>query len=1313
MRKLLIILTCILSCILNTAAPIAAQQRMRVNISQLNVSAFPSAITNSIVQDEQGFIWVGTDQGLCQFDGYSVRTFSKSQYPQLASNRISALNYDRSRNILWIGTWRGLSYLDLKQEKICRVEASKQAAVRSLMLDQQGQLWVGSNTGLATYQFQKGKLLRNNLTQNLPHHTVRCVANIDQNSVWVGTYNGLSIYHNALWEKVEFPKEILKNATTIGNDLILSILPIIYKKQQAVAVGTQTGLRILDEAGHELAYYNQKNSALSNEVIKSMLPLENKLLLGTDFGLNILDLNSGQVQSFYHDPEQLHSLPSNIIRALFQDKYGMIWLMTDDGIGLLQQQDPAIRFHPVFYSDHGIKSGNHIKSMALMSGKLWMATEHGLISETLATHEHQYLTAEKDSRARLNLDQVNVVRKSPADQLWIGTSAGINIWDPATEHMQSIRAGKENGLQSNYIADLMITAQEQLVSAWEGGVFSAQKGQRHLFKKIGDYSGAQFIATPSSKLIFHDHAYYQYIDGQIQPLEWLNKLLADVPVTFAGIAHKNCLYIGSEGKVYQFDLHQKRLLKIIHYPLPQPMPIINLAIDRQGGLWGTTAHVFFKVEADHCVIFPLVQVYSAVHLHANCAFISPDNMMYIGGKNGYLSIDIDQLNYPNKIPQLKISRLKINGKMDHARTTEINDHRNITLHHDASSVKIELSNFMFTNPANQTFTYQLAPLDQRAHILKDGDNAIAYSHLPAGKYQLSINSYNQYGITNTKPMVIQLSILPPWWKSVPALAGYFLLFLLLAGTGIYIYLREERLKNAMKIAQLNQQHIRQDLENRQTFMVNISHELKTPLSLIGPPLRSIVHELPLNDQQRELFNISFKNIDRLQSLSSQILEYQMVESGVAQLTPVPVELVAFLQTLLQAFTHLADRKQIQLKLDTNLPTFFCALDTQKLETILLNLLGNAMKFTPQGGAVVLGFSAQPADQQITLTVTDNGIGIGEAQKAKIFDLFYQTEKGKSVAEGTGIGLAMVRQFVQLMQGSVTVTSEQGQGSCFSLRLPVELSKQTHTRTDKPAGTSVMPNTEKPMGQKLLLVDDNEDILSFLSLSLKADYELHFAYDGLSAVEQAKTILPDLILMDVMMPIMDGFEACEKIRNIAELQAVPIVFLTAKGAPEDQLKSVLVGGDSFIAKPFDLQFLKEKIKRILRKDQAVRDFMQSQSQSPIPTVDPADNQDYEFMHTVLHFIEEHLSEETLNVQLVADKMNISSTHLYRKVKDIDGRTPKELITVYRMEKAGAMIRNNEGNITDIMYAVGFSSRSTFSKSFKAYFGLAPSKYKQGE
>ncbi len=1298
----------------------AAQQTLYFSNLRFE-NGLPSSVTSSIVQDKAGFIWIGTDEGLCRYDGYSMINFTKGKNNNsLPSNRISALLLDDDK--LWVATWNGLCTINTQTFEIKNITTGNIHVFRSLYKDCNGNIWIGSANGVLVYSPKKDKFeYYCSSNSSLSNNTIRSFYQDANGVMWIGTYDKLNSFDGHHFTSYDLKGNLKPD---IHNNLILSIVPH-PKDSSLLWVGTETGLCLFNKKFGSYSVTNTQNSSLSNDVIKCIYSdnKNDKLWLGTDFGLNIYDNKNQKVTPYYHNPNINYTISNNVVISIYKDNSDLLWFITSNGVSVLNNSSSSYVLHELSYSENNINAGNQIRSILVQPDKtIWTATTHGVV-KLMPNGKKFNLTMKGPAHERLILDNCNAIVADQKNRIWIGTAGGINIWDEQKRKLYAITASKNNGLTSNYIKQIKTTANGNIwISAWDGGVFQVY-GDKNTpedlsFLPISNDSEA-LITTLNNHLYFTSHDILWQFNPQSSDNTKLTQLSNNNGINdITCITSDNLenIWMGRKDGLWKYNTTKDSL---IYYPFKtlKQNTLLGIEVDSRGFIWVSTHNTVYKYTNEGQLVntIPLDTNTPIKNFVNQCSTTSKSGSVYFGGDNGYIEIISDSIKENNTNQKPIISGFYINNQLinpihqPQILKTDIAYTKSLKLEYENNSIAFEFSNLYYWLNDRNSFRYKLVGFDE--NWIYTNSNKAIYSNLTPGSYEFLLASDSPAGNINAPITKVNITIKRPFWLGNFFLALYALIIILILYATFRIIKYRYKLNNELHIAQIEKEHSEQILDVRQNFFTNVSHEFRTPLSLIVPPIKQVLNNGTIDENSKKLLQLAERNSKRLMSLVNQILDFSKLEKNSLILQKKDTDIIAICQSTYETFRDMATRNEIDYQITYPTKSIVINIDAAKIETILFNLLSNAFKFTPVNGTI--RFDINIDQDSLCIAVSDSGIGISAEEQKLIFERYYQSKDNTKL--GSGIGLAIAKDYASLHHGTLNVDSLPNQGSTFTLELPldkdklnIEEYKPTVITTPK---TQLKQDANSDKDKKtLLIIDDNPDILEFITLNLQDQYRLLNATNGTEGYEIAIKHEPQLIVSDVMMPGLDGFELCTKLKSDNKTNHIPIILLTAKGMNTQKVEGMNRGADMYITKPFETDYLISCIESIFRRESFTIQYSKNLLiTSPDKPSDEADNQDEKFLKKVMTIVETNIQNPSFSVEILSEEIGISSTHLYRKLKALTGHSTQEIIKNYRLKKAAQMLENNEGNISEIMYKVGFSNLSTFSKRFKAEFGVAPSDY----
>lgn len=1294
-----------------------------------------------IYEDRTGALWVGTDEGLNQFNR-DTQTFTRFLHeppnsPGLRQNNICAIYEDRFHT-LWIGTESsGLYQFDRNTKKFTRIvhdpnnpHSLSDNTVRSFYEDRAGRLWLGTGRGgLNQYDHATQRFTRFVHDPKNPHGLsypeVWTICEDRWGKIWLGLVDGGLNSFDPATQKFTHYVQDPKNPYSLSNNRVSSLC---VDRTGTLWVGTSDGINKWDRGqapfvGLTNPLANPKNS-LHNYIWSICKDRFGDLWIGTYNGLfrrTQDEHGNEQVTYFVNDPQNPHSLSHNMVYAIYEDRAGTLWIGTDRGLDRFDRdlfarkksgQSAFIRWKdeasaPVELSRQQIFS---ICEEPAAPGTLWIGASSGLFRLLRNEHGQNQITAFKhdpENPASLSSDDVRPLYFDRAGTLWIGTrGGGLNQFDRASERfVRFMRAQQPDSL------------------------FLSSQG------KLGRSLGNDVVRS------LHEDR-----DGR--------------------------LWIGTDGGLDQFD---RTTQTFRHYTEKDGLPdntIWGILEDDRGCLWLSTNNGLSRFEAATSLAFKNYTVRDGLahqEFNRGASFKSHDGEMFFGGINGVTAFHPDSIQDNPFVPPVVITAFK-RFNTDEAEGIPIIEKgisakREINLSYKDNIITFEFTALNFRNPEKNQYAYQLAGYSDQWIQLGTHREA-TFTNLDPGEYVLRVKGSNNDGVWNEVGTSLKIVITPPWWKTWWAYALFAGIFFgLLYGLRLYEVSRQQlkydlEMKHVLAEQQQSEAERMKELDRlKSRFFANISHEFRTPLTLILGQLESM-KTLAVEAKLKTKIEMAWRNARQLLRLINQLLDLSKLEAGRMELRAVFGDIVPLLQRLTNSFESLAALKRIQLRFASASREIRIYHEPEKIEKIMHNLLSNALKFTPEGGKVSVHLSVNndPAfvssdqfavgskqleqkqlntDHWLLITVRDSGVGISQEHLPHVFDLFYQVDGSVTREhEGTGIGLALTKELVELHGGEITVTSEEDFGTVFTVRLPFGLraegispgakSEARKTPSDDEPVTidpSIQPSTDPfiqhpassipppATGDKdvLLIVEDNADLRFYLRENLEDRFHVWEAGNGEEGLSKAQELIPDLVITDVMMPKMDGYTFSKRLKSDEKTSHIPIIVLTAKAEEADKIAGLEIGVDDYLLKPFSPHELRARVRNLIETRRRLRERF---SQAPLikPSEVTVTAVDQKFLERLKAIIEAGMEDESFDLPTLSAKAGLSERQLERKLKALIGQTPNQLIRSMRLHRAKQLLEQNAGTVSEIAYMVGFNNIPYFSKAFREAFGKPPSEMK---
>jgi signal transduction histidine kinase/ligand-binding sensor domain-containing protein/DNA-binding response OmpR family regulator len=1291
----------------------------------------------SIIQDSEGFMWFGTEEGLNKYDGYTFTTFYPDpHHPDkgLQHNIISDIHEDKKGH-LWVATFGGGLHLvnkntgEITAYGIEPIRIDGWNVFTSIHEDPQGMLWIAAGKGLVCFNPETKEFIKYpNPTQSF---TI-CVAEDHTGGLWIGTWNDLFQFDR---DSGKFSRVLL--------DTNMAKQPQVWSlhvdKEGILWLGTrEDGLYHLNIPACQDQFHRFNPNGLVNKNIHFNGIYEDKdgfLWLATTEGLQRIDDKTYEVITFRSDPQLPDRIGQNAISTTYQSRHGTLWVGTNTGI---YKASPRYKKFNTYQLAPALpylsESKNAITDLHVDTTEtLWLASTAPNFTKSFRNGLYQYDVKHRGSK-RISLGSNNLYSLSSEEvwaiyqdrngQLWIGTTEGLNLLDrktmqfthyPSKYPVHYIDEAPSGALWVG--GDSAIASFDQHLGTYNYYINkpddSLSLNDHYLFDILASSSGDIYIATASrgiNRLDPETGEFTYYMPDQSSPEGHLN----DKHIITLYEDSQGIIWIGTnQGGLNRFDPHTEKFTFFSTQEGLASNHVSSIISDKNDNLWIGTSRGLSRFN-------PITKVftnYSNLDGLPSNGFVKGSvqnhkGSLLFGTTNGFVIFEPDSIQPNNTVPPVYITGLQV---MDEERDVP---GQPIELAHDQNFLSFEFVALNYDVPEKNQYAYMLEGVD-KDWFYSDTRRFARYTDLDPGEYKFRVKASNNDGIWNEEGAFLHVTILPPWWKTGWAYVLYTILgFSLLCRLRHYT-VKRERLKHELNIQRLESEKMHEIDRMKNRFFANISHEFRTPLTLILGPIEKLLSEA--DESKKELYQMMRRNAGRLLSLINQLLDLAKLEAGSLELYLQPHALLPFLKGIVFSFSSLAERKNIKYHFQYPSENPVLYFDADKLEKVIMNLLSNAFKFTPTGGEVL--FSAylkqeegKAKDYLLEIQVKDSGIGITEAQQSRIFNRFYQADATKE--EGSGIGLSLVSELVDLYQGKISVESQPDKGSIFYVSIPLEKADfeevQIHQHKElisKEASEDTLPlqSTEKiEEAPHILVVEDNEDVRSFIIYILQDIYQVSLAGDGREGLQKAIEYIPDLILSDVMMPRMDGITLCEKLKQEQKTSHIPIIMLTAKASGGDKIEGLKTGADDYIIKPFQAEELLIRIENLITSRQQLREqFSRQVSLEPMSM--NINSTEERFIQKVREVMEEHMTDFSFGVEVFGESLNMSKMQLYRKLKALTDYTPSEFIRTMRMKRAAELLEKGAGNIGEVAYMVGYQDHAYFTRNFHKYYGMTPSEY----
>ncbi len=1317
----------------------------------LNQGSIAGNWINILICDPEGAIWIGTNgSGLDKIilgkdnDNYSIEHFNVSEHSSLRipGNLVNSLFFD-SKKRLWIGTASGLSLYDKKRDTSYvflshaeDINSLTSNDIRCTFEDSEGVIWIGTQFGLNRWLEGTNQFIRYYNTPNDPsslsHSSINAIGEDPMGRLYIATLGGLDIYNRSFDSFYHLPVNEQENFS-LNNEFINSLW---CDTTGLVWVGTEKGgINKFNIYQKQFKYYSADSKdkfRLNHNTVNSILEEGELLWVGTaGGGLNLINRNTGKVKYFTYNSQRTNSLGNDFVTSLCRDK----------------------------------------------NNKLWVGTWGGGFSELLSvkgTVSFKYYRNDPDNSESLINNFVSAIVEDCKGNIWIGTEGGLDLFHPDKNTFIHIQNQANAGEQISEVGCLLQDKNENLwIGTRQGLFFISEEYLDNIDQKVYAIKASCFRNNPDIPHSLNEN----YV------ISLCEDMAGNIWIGTYGKGLNKLIWDGSDPGSVKFE----------HYTQEEGLSnnvVYGILEDKYHNLWLSTDYGLSQFNPTDK---KFSNYYVSDGLQSNQFYWSAyaageDGTLYFGGMKGVNYFQPEKI-ISNTIPprpvltDFKVLNNLVEPGIPFGKRIIldklISETNEIELSYKENTFSIEFSGLSFHLPEKNMYEYKLEGVDENWVRVGSNRRFANYTKLPGGEYIFRLRAANNDGLWNVTPTELKIKITPPFWKTnwFRVFLGVLLILLII----IYLRLHTRALKSQKRkleqlvnerTAQIEAQKIKLERQNTEIldqrdrliqlnkkvkaanqqklkFFTNISHEFRTPITLILGPLEKLRKNWKGMDETKELLNLITRNAERLLYLINQLMDFRKIEKGKMALHVQKGSLDEFIKAILEAFRDLELQKNIELH-------YYCSsecetalwFDHEKLENVLFNLLSNAFKYTPDKGNITVQAKLvhQIKEESISIhngntgtksiveiEVADTGIGISKENQPNIFKRFYQGEYMNEGSMGSGIGLSLTRDLVKVHRGNIFVESTLGKGTKFTLRLPCtrdafseeEITESNFGGTNLKSHVDVLGHIleaerakgddakfiefQKYDGQPtILIVEDNREMREFIASSLNQKYNILVAENGEIAFDLALKHNPELIISDIMMPVMDGLHLCSMIKQKIETSHIPLILLTAKDAVENQIEGFKSGADEYIPKPFNLELLEARIHNLLESRKILRELF-SKSTVVSPKELTANPTDQKFLSEALKHIEKNIDNTEFNVNDFASVMCVSRSLLHKKLTALTDQSATDFINTVRLKKSKEIMMEGSYNISGVAYAVGYNDPKYFSRLFKKHFGISPSEY----
>ncbi|QWX85671.1 response regulator [Cellulophaga sp. HaHaR_3_176] len=1338
-----------------------------------------------VFQDSQGFLWFGTIDGLNKYNGYDFEIFRPilKDSTSISNNRINVIQEDKNGN-LWIGTNNGLNFFNTNTKTFKHVTLynepiksyNPKKIINSLLYDKSdNKLWVGTSSGLVKLQLIDNVNSLSDLKtthyvfkfdslNSLDGNNVNAIIKDKDGFIWIGTdgqhlnkynpkednFDRVSIQNKIEREFNHIPKRLFidsDNDFWIGND---TSNIVIWDREN----NTFTNFSVTENSTPVYSFFQDSSGLIwivtdgagiyiHNKVTKITQHIENNtsdpfslpvnqisdviededgvFWFGTyNVGVCKLDLKKSSFGHYYYQKGIDNGLNEKIIQSVLQDSKGQIWISGyNGGLNLFDQKNNTFKSFSYDPNDPQSLSSNKILyTFEGSDGDIWVCTLDGGLSKfNTETYKSKRFSHNEFDDTTVGQNSIWTGVEDKEGRIWLGLrDEGLDLFDSKTEKFHHFKIGGDNleGLLSNFVFSLFIDSKERLL--------------------VGTSLGLNYINLKALKNKVPEKL--NFIDVEIEGISGnrINYITKD---------YLNNIWLGTDIGIYKLD---PDLNLIKSYFTQDGLPnnlVTGIKEDLSHNFWITTRSglSFLNSKTDQFKNFNTHDGIQGVEYQSKSIERTKDGRIIAGGINGFNIFN------PKDIPitsatelVAKISALKVNDEYLHVGkkvnnsftlNKPISEVENIDLNYNQSNLSFDFIALYYQNQEQVKYAYKMVGLNDQ-YINAGNNRVVNYSNLQPGDYTFNIKASVDGDWDTAKASSVKITIKSPPWKTWQAYLAYLIVFLIL------LWYFKKYYTNRINI-----EKEREFDDMKLEFFFNISHEFRTPLTLILNPLDKLLSGIHDGEVVKTSALSIQRSARRLLYLVNQLLDYRKMEVGMAPLELQKEDIVKFSNDIFSLFKGIAAKKGIDYIFNSNSEKLFSFFDFDKIEKILTNLISNAIKFTESGGEIkvtinkftdkknnlkLINKDKSKLDKYIEISVEDTGIGLDKEQLKKIFSRFYNVDPNKT---GTGIGLNYTRGLVDIHGGEIFVESQYNKGSKFVVRIPFNNTAKSSEVTnikdeflinsmksieyDMLISEETIENTTKTEGlnnkdlPKLLIVEDNKELREHLKNELSGLYQIIEAINGEEGLAKILKHYPEIVVSDVMMPKMDGFELCKKIKSEFETCHIPVILLTARALEEDRIEGYKTGADAYLGKPFNLNVLKARINNLLESKKIIRDKFSKLGAVISPNEITTNSIDEAFLEKTTKVILDNISDMDFKLENLLKEIGIGRSQFYRKIQSITGQNPSNFIRTIRLKYASELLLKGGHTIKEVTYMSGFNSAAYFGKTFKELYDMTPSEY----
>lgn len=1315
----------------------------------------PSNSVIRVFNDKEGYMWFGTKDGLCRFDGYDIKVFRSSALTpgKLTNNEIQCIAEDNDHK-LWVGTLEGIEIIDKKNFSISHFENKllERERINSIIVDSKGFIWVGTSSfGVLHIDPKTGDFQRYSTDKNsaikLPSNTLNNIYEDKSGRIW------LSFWKNGLCY-IDKGGKIAHRVSKIG----LSDNPFRFFEDKdglfwvcTWGDGIYNVSMINGKPEIKSLVMSKKSTGTLNEIVYSITQddKDGKIWVVTFVGLSLIQKEADGTFTVTKGDSFFDEDANKLFHEIVKDRWGNLWIgSVGEGVFKLNFNKLSIQNFPLTEVTKTMNVPSYVTRMTeTAAGNVYISINRiGLFSLNQHTGASQRLSNPVARRLNSISSMIFVKR---TNEVWL-TNEGEDL----------VYIFKDNGNELDFVSYFSIKntkfSNENTITSmfedskgnvWIGAtdglyIKSINKPVKMVSNKyrsagaikedkqnniwIGTSKEGVYVCKPEFK---NNNYTYPFKEIPLRINSYRSLSVQSICCTAKGQ-----VFIGTrEGCLYEYDSSKNVATDISGLYGITEEGIMDIVSDNYGVLWISTIKriIRYNPETHAATYYSNADGLLVSSFFKDACLRLNSGLIMFGGNKGICVFNPKNQNITNSPTKQKVALTDILIQNKSIFDDTENKHfdaekQRVKLKFSENNLSIEFSALDNAAANKIQYAYKLSGVDKNWNYVGNNRRFVNYANLPSGSYTFMVKASDENGSWSDEVTKLNVVIMPPLYRSWWAYLLYLAFAVVLANIVFRTVSNRIRLRNELKISKIEKDKSEELAQVKLRYFTNISHELLTPLTIIMLQIESLQNKIKAESAQ---FDLMKDNVIRLKRLIQQILVFRKTESGNMKLKIQKDDIVAFVNSICQSnFKPLINEKSIHFSIHVDHDSYIANFDPDKLDKVIYNLLSNAFKYTPEHGEIAVKISFIERDEQtiMRLSVSDSGNGIAEEDLPNIFKRFY-ISKNADQSQSHGIGLALTYDLLVLHKGNIEVKSKIGEGSVFTIEIPVSSNAYTEEElSDDAAQIQTLPelndivineedlsDSEKEEEEKdytVLIVEDNKELNNLIAENLSVKYHILTAENGVKALEMVRENEVDLIVSDVMMPEMDGLTFCKMIKNDLATSHINMLMLTAKNSTEDRIDCYNAGADAYIAKPFELSVLKARVKNLLGKRKQKTESFKSNQEINITSMEYC-SIDELFLKQAVKKVEEKISDDTFDFDQFALDMATSKSTLHRKLKSLTGLSPGEFIRNVRLKHAVQMLNNNIGNISEIAFAVGFNDPKYFSRCFKIEFGLTPKEFQE--